>query len=139
MSGRRTKYNEERSGAILTALRAGNTRRASVGYAGISEDTFARWLATHADFADAVKKVEADAEVRHVANVAKAAQEGTWTASAWWLERRRSEDWGRKDRIDIVAVVRVMAAQAGLSDEETTAAVAEAERYVKELAGAGAR
>jgi hypothetical protein len=90
-------------------------------------------------FSNAVTRAEAEAEVACTGTIKKAAQDGDWHAAAWWLERRRAEDWGRKDRIDIVAVVRVMAAQAGLSDEETSAAVAEAERYVKELASAGAR
>lgn len=41
--------------------------------------------------------------------------------------------------VDILAVVRVMAAQAGLSDEETAAAVIEAERYLKDMKSGAAR
>lgn len=136
---RPTKYSEQREALILNALRAGNTRKAASAYAGIDQDTFSAWMKRYSDFSDAVKKSEADAEVRHVANVAKAAGEGIWTASAWWLERRRSEDWGRKERVDIIATVRIMAQQAGLSDEETVAAVAEAERYLQEVKRAAAR
>lgn len=118
---------------ILQALRAGNTRQASASYAQIHIDTFHDWLKRFPNFAEGVKKAEADAEVRHVANIAKASADGNWTASAWWLERRRHEDWGRKDRVEILATVRDMAKAAGLNDEETAAAVAEAERYLKEI------
>jgi len=47
-------------------------------------------------FLAAVKKAEADAIVRHVANIAKAAQDGQWQASAWWLERRYPAEYGRR-------------------------------------------
>lgn len=99
--GRPTKLTEKTTQMVCQALAAGNTRRASCQYAGISEDSLARYLQASADFAEAVRKAEADAEVRHVANIAKAANDGTWTASAWWLERRQPADWGRKDRIDL--------------------------------------
>jgi hypothetical protein len=100
MAGRVIDHDRARD-SICKALSAGNTRRASCAYAGISEDTLAIWMDKDSDFSDSVKKAEADAEVRHVANIAKAAGEGTWTASAWWLERRAYQEWGRKDRIDV--------------------------------------
>jgi hypothetical protein len=93
MAGRPTKYNIERVQKIMNALSAGNTRRDSCAYAGISEDTFAAWLKDKPDFSDSIEKAEADAAVRNVSIIAKAAQEGTWQAAAWWLERRRKQDW----------------------------------------------
>lgn len=129
---RPSKYTPEREARILEALRAGNTRKASALFGGIDHATLDRWLLRYARFADAVQKAEAEAEVAHVANIAKAAQAGNWTASAWWLERRRHADWGRKDRVEIVQTVRQLAAANGLTDEETEAAVAEAERFLKD-------
>jgi hypothetical protein len=133
------KDTPERRDKILQALRAGNTRGASCAYAGLSADTFALMLKRHSEFSEAVKEAEASAEVRHVANIAKAAKLGNWTASAWWLERRRHEDWGRKDRVEIISTVRELARANGLTDEETDAAILEAERYLKEMRGAGRR
>jgi predicted nucleic acid-binding protein len=98
---RPTKYTPEVVDAILDALRAGNTRRASVAAAGVSEDSFGRWLAAYADFADVVRKAEA--EQRFVRRIARAVEEGTWQAAAWWLERRRREDWGRFERVELSA------------------------------------
>ena len=93
--GRPTKRTPERQQRLLSALAAGNTRTAACHYAGITRETLSSWLERFSEFSDAVKKAEADAEVRHVANIAKAAADGTWQASAWWLERRRPLDFGR--------------------------------------------
>jgi transposase len=139
MAGRPTKRTPETEKRLLDALRAGNTRRASCAYAGISDETFANWCKRFLEFLEAVEKAEADAEVRHVANIAKAAGEGVWTASAWWLERRRPKDWGKTDRLELIQTVRLLAEQQGLSEDEKNAAVAEAERIAKEWGRAGAR
>lgn len=98
---RPTKYDEARAGRILDNLRRGNTRRASALSCGISEDSFARWLDRYADFAAAVKKAEAEAETAHVANISRWAQSGNWQASAWWLERRRKDDWRKPDEVNV--------------------------------------
>lgn len=98
---RPTKYTPEREGTIVEALAAGNTRRAAARLAGIDQGTLENWMRRYAGFSAAVEKAEADAEVRHVANIARAADGGTWTASAWWLERRRHQDWGKVDRIEL--------------------------------------
>jgi hypothetical protein len=85
-----------------------------------------------ATFRDAVEKAEADAEVRYSAQVAKAATDGTWQAAAWWLERRRHTDYGRKDRVDMNLDVRreaeKMAAELGL---DADAIMAEAEAVLR--------
>lgn len=117
----------------MEALAAGNTRRTACQLAGVSEDAFARWLARYAGFAEAVQRAEAEAEAHHVANVKRAADDGTWTASAWWLERRRSDDWGRRDKVEIVNSIREMVRRDGATPEEEAEAVAEAERVLTEL------
>lgn len=136
---RPSKFTEACREAILTALRAGNTRTAAAAYARIDRSTFKLWLQRYPTFLADVEKAEADAEVAMVANIRKAVNDGTWTAAAWWLERRRHEDWGRKDRLELVNAVRVLAQQDGLTEQETAEAVAEAERYLKELQGGSRR
>ena len=128
--GRPTKYTEETVNNILVALRGGNTRKTAAAIAGIDQVTMIRWMHRYASFAKDVEKAEATAEGRHVQNIVKAAAEGTWTASAWWLERRRHQEWGRKDRAEILHTVRELARSAG-ADEN--AAIAEAEAYLKEI------
>lgn len=125
--GRRTKRSDEREAALMSSLRLGNTRRAAAAFAGISHDTFYQWMKEQT-FADAVSKAEADAEARFLAQVAKAAADGTWTAAAWWLERRRPDDYGRKERVDSTSKVEITGKDggpietlAGLSDHERRA------------------
>ena len=95
---RPTKRSPEREQVILNALRLGNTRRNSAAYAEISHETFYNWL-DDLTFRDAVEKAEADAEARFVGQIVKAAHDGTWTAAAWWLERRRREHYGKQERL----------------------------------------
>jgi len=92
---RPTKRTPEREGRLFEALRAGNTRKASCAYAGISESTLAIWIERFEDFRDAIQKAEADAEIRNVAIIQKAAS-ATWQAAAWWLERKRKGDWAQR-------------------------------------------
>ena len=106
---RRTKLTPETKEDIVKALRAGNSRRDSALYAGVSETTFYSWMARgregeplYAEFLEAVEKAEAQSVVRNVAIIQRAAEE-TWQAAAWWLERKRPDDWGRRQRMDIGA------------------------------------
>ena len=94
MAGRPTKYTPERAQHIKDALRAGNTRTASVLSCGIAYSTFLDWLEAYPHFASDIEKAEAEAEMRKVRVIDEAA-EVTWQAAAWWLERRRSKDYGR--------------------------------------------
>jgi hypothetical protein len=128
-AGRPSKHTPEREQRLLDALRAGNTRKAACHYAGISEEALARWLRASVDFVDAVQKAESDAEVRMVAEIAQAARGSTWQAAAWWLERRRPDDFGRRDRVDIELRMQVkrLAAELELSEQDI---LAEAERLV---------
>jgi len=91
--GRPTKRTPEREQRLFEALRAGNTRKAACLYAGVGLSQFAEWQERFRDFREAIQKAEADAEVRAVAQIAQAARDGTWQAAAWWLERRRPEDY----------------------------------------------
>ena len=89
------KRSPEREERLCSALSAGNTRRAACSFAGINESTLWRWMKSSATFASRIEKAEGDAEVRNVAIISRAAQEGTWQAAAWWLERRYPRDYGR--------------------------------------------
>ena len=102
--GRPTKLTPEIQHRVVQALGSGNTRTASAAFARIGLSTFERWLTDprpkYQEFRAAVEKAEADAEVRNVAIIQKAAPE-TWQAAAWWLERRRPQDWARTERLDL--------------------------------------
>jgi len=121
MTGRPTKLTPEIHRAIVTALEAGNYQDDSAAYAGVSRSALYNWLdrgrtererieagekprkaeTIFVDFLDAVESARAKAAVRHVANIAKAANDGVWQASAWYLERSYPQKWGRLNRTEI--------------------------------------
>ena len=95
---------DDRVTGLLNALRIGNTRTAACAHADISRETFYRWL-DDVTFRDAVEKAEGEAEGRFLARVAQAAGT-TWQAAAWWLERRRAEHYGQRQRVDMTVEIR---------------------------------
>ena len=99
---RRTKLTERTKNDIVKALKAGNSRKDSAIFAGVAESTFYNWMdrGRVGEPLYAVEKAEAHSVVRNVAIIQRAAEE-TWQAAAWWLERKRPDDWGRRQRMDI--------------------------------------
>ncbi len=101
--------------AVVQAITGGNTRDVAAEYAGVSVGTLYKWLAKarkarkgqFLEFLKAIKKAEADAVVRNVAIIQKAAQK-TWQAAAWWLERKYPEDWGNS-KADIAMLKKAVA------------------------------
>lgn len=127
MSGEaNSKLTEPRVEAALDGLRHGMTRTAAAGAAGVTRATFYRWLDDET-FRDEVEKAESQAEAAYTFVVATAAPKN-WQAAAWWLERRRYQDYARRDslevKMDLRAEVTKLAAELGLDPD---AAIAEAE------------
>lgn len=91
--GRPTKYTPERATKLIAGLRVGMTRRAAIGQAGISDETFARWLRRSVGFVEQVTQAENEAEAHYTEALAKAAKTD-WRAAMEWLKRRRRADWG---------------------------------------------
>ena len=116
--GRPTKLNFDTHNKIISAIRAGNYIETAAAYAGINKSTLYDWLKRgerekqrvaqnprykirkseipYVEFSNAVEKALAEAEVRDVAIIAKAAEE-QWQAAAWRLERKFPDRWGRKN------------------------------------------
>jgi hypothetical protein len=59
-AGRKSLYTEERVKEIETSLSLGLTDKDAARSSGISEDTFARWQAKYADFAERVTRAKAN-------------------------------------------------------------------------------
>ena len=104
-TGRKPKLTPDLQKKIVDAIAAGNYNHVAAQYAGIGETSFYRWMAQgeeatsgiKREFWLAVKNAEAQAEVDHVALIETAAED-SWQASAWWLERKHNDRWGRKER-----------------------------------------
>lgn len=108
MAGRKLKLTPELIDQVVTAIRLGNYAQTACELVGIGTTTYYRWLETaeksgspaiYREFRDALKQAEAEAEVRTVARIMRAAEDGTWQASAWYLERKHPEKWGKNDKI----------------------------------------
>jgi len=95
MAGRRSKYTPETVDKITQAIRLGATYKLACDYAGISEDTFARWQARYADFADTITQAEGEAAIKWLALIEKHAVDlPQW--AAWKLERRYPQMYGKQ-------------------------------------------
>ena len=118
--------------AALEALRHGNTRRAAAGAAGVTHTTFYRWVDGDVTFRAAVEEAEHQAERMYLAAVESAIGD-SWQAAAWWLERRKSDDYARRDKVDMTVDVKReaerIAASMGLDPD---AVLAEAQRVLAE-------
>ena len=96
---RPTKLTPDRRARLLSALRGGNTRRASCQYAGIGESTLADWLKRNRELRLAVEEAETEVEIRCAALLQKASLKD-WRAALAWLERRRPADWSRRTQVE---------------------------------------
>jgi len=113
------KYSPEMTKRICDFLKAGNTQKTSAIASGISEDTFYTWMKEIPEFSESVKRAEEEAVARNVAIINKAAQD-TWQAAAWWLERRRRDEFGKNDRVEVNATIKDVTA---LNERELNAEI----------------
>jgi transposase-like protein len=109
LAHRPTKLDAQVTSALTTAIRAGNYTETAARHAGIAPSTFYEWMQRgeqrdakgepvhpqFAEFREAVKKAEADAEAYAVGQVRLAMQD-SWQAAMTYLERRHPERWGRR-------------------------------------------
>lgn len=96
---RRSKLTDAVQMRICQAIQAGATYEMAANLVGVRRQTIATWLVRgekqssgrYRTFFDAFKKAEALCCVANLAVIKKSAQEGTWQAAAWLLERRFPE------------------------------------------------
>ncbi len=97
-TGRPSKFTPKAAAQVLASIAAGLTRQGAANLVGVSRETLHDWARRFPDFADKLREADAKAELQHTVNLASAARQGKWGASAFWLERRRAQDYGRVDR-----------------------------------------
>lgn len=106
-----TKFNPETRRKIIQALEAGNYRKTAAALAGVDESTFYKWMkrgekaksGKYFQFVQSVKRAEEKAKAYHLQQIRKASENGSWQASAWYLERKHPQEWGRRQQIDMDA------------------------------------
>ena len=102
--GRPSKLEDSRVEELVKWLKLGYYIEDACTLAGIGKTTYYRWLEKaeegleeYRDFRDSVQKARAEAEGAHIMNIRKAADNGVWQASAWYLERSHPSKWGKKN------------------------------------------
>ena len=93
---------------ICLAIKAGNYIETSCLFAGVSRSQYYKWLKRGRDdiesgeptkysgFVCAIEQAMAEAEVRDIQRIDRAAESGQWQAAAWRLERRYPDRWGKR-------------------------------------------
>lgn len=94
--GRRTKYTAEVAKKITDAIRVGATYELAAKYAGVHYDTFNEWRKAKSEFSEAINMAEGQGALGWLAKIEQAANDGTWQAAAWKLERRYPREYGRQ-------------------------------------------
>lgn len=107
--------DQAKTKALLDALRGGADIQVAAHFAGINTQTVYRWMElgqranelrergeeVPADMEpmlelwEQARKARADAIMRNLAQIQKAANQGEWKAAAWWLEK--SAGYGKAD------------------------------------------
>ena len=120
-TGRTPLLNATTQDRIVSAVRAGAYLDDAATLVGISRQTLLLWMRNgrdaqdrldigetitdrdrlYLDFLNAVESARAEAQLRNVAIIQKAANEGTWQAAAWYLERTNPRKWGRHETVEI--------------------------------------
>lgn len=82
-------------------------------YLGIDESTYYKWItkakndisnnkySIYVQLFQSIKEAEAKAEMRHLQTIAKAATEGNWQASAWFLKTKHRDRWSERQEVTL--------------------------------------
>ena len=93
------KITPEVEKRLLQLIQAGVPRKHAAQACGIAESTFHLRLANNRSFRSAVEKAYAECVAAKVLRIRKA-EDDSWQAAGWWLERRERADFGRVDRVE---------------------------------------
>lgn len=110
-TGRPTKLTEETKTLLLDGIAMGMSYCAACAHARLDYSTFCRWRergeaaksGIYRAFCDQLTVARAEGEARLVTRLHDATEcetEGDWRAALAILERRHSEEWGKKDKVD---------------------------------------
>ena len=112
MAGRKPKLTKELIELLGTALQNGNYIETACDFAGINRATLYRWLQESEqngakpllrELSDTVRASRAQAEMRNVLRIQKAAED-SWQAAAWWLERSQPKKWSKQTNVELSGV-----------------------------------
>lgn len=95
--GRPRKMTPEKMREVLAILAVGGTRLDAAAYCGVSDQNIRDAAKWDPDFGAELEKADAAGKVHHLKRIRNAEP---WQASAWYLERKYPQEWGRKERVE---------------------------------------
>jgi hypothetical protein len=120
--GRPTKITKEIQDKIIMLIKAGNYMETAASYVGLAQSTIRDWMRRGSreeerlnkdqdarpiksetpfmEFSVAIRKAQADAEIRDVNTIGRASLL-SWQAAAWRLERKYPDRWGKRESHEI--------------------------------------
>lgn len=132
-AGRPTKKTPANLAIVLEAVRHGTSRTGAAKLIGVHYETLREWIALDDEFRMDVARAEGDMERTMVALIRSAAITD-WRAAAWYLERRITELYGQRSKVDMTfdvkAAAATVAAELGLTEADIPGIIAEAEALV---------
>jgi hypothetical protein len=107
--GRKSILNLKLQREIGKNIKLGMPLKFAAEAAGITETTFYNWMARgeketkgqYFEFFGYIKQCQSEAVQTHLNLITNAAKGGSWQASAWILERRHPEEFGRRENLNI--------------------------------------
>ena len=106
-AGRKPMLTKELSDKICAFIASGLTKKGAASAVCMSERTFYDCISRgeadieknkdtiYSQFVQSVKAAEAQFKLTHIKNIKNAAQDGSWQASAWMLERCYRDEYGK--------------------------------------------
>lgn len=145
------KFTVDRVDRLMRGIRMGATYELACMHAGITFETFLNWKKGRfprslndeekelkANFLDILTRAEGDAAARHLSTIMQAAAQGDWKASAWALERRWPQHYGKQTaslnmnvEVDLNQYVDQVAKERGLTDTEREQLFARISEHLK--------
>ena len=115
--GRKSSLTKEIQTQIVEILETGNYQKTAYESLGIPEATYFNWLKEgekaeakegkltkkeekYIEFLESIKRAVQVARQVNLAVIRKAAEEGSWQAAAWFLERTSFEEFGNKSKFE---------------------------------------
>lgn len=120
-------YTREKVSQILAATQRGLNITEVCHHVGISRDTYYRWLDEHPELPDKIENAKTLMVRKSKELLFNAIQEGDTQTAKWFLERRASDEFATKQRVD----AKVESDLSNLTDDQLEK-IANASKSVKE-------
>lgn len=77
----------------------GLTEEQACELVGVSYSTYSQWLIKYPLFKEFIRRVKAEVEFDALEHIKDAMSGGTWSAAAWFLERKWPQRYGKRDML----------------------------------------